>query len=154
LLIHSEFGDRMKAKFAVETTTIQQAVPDRNAFLRPRHLVIDFFETAGLFFCQTHNIGILDHTLRAPPNFRTKVRESSIISCAICQISSFGKRRYQRLDMRASAPPATIKAAPTTNAVHPRKRRSGEMLETALRAPFLSARERPLFVSCTMETSP
>jgi hypothetical protein len=53
--------------------------------------------------------------------------------------------------MRASAPPAAIRAAPTTNTVHPRKRRSVEMLETGLRALFLSARDRSRFVSCTME---
>jgi hypothetical protein len=79
------------------------------------------------------------------------VREPSIIRCAICPTLFFRKRRRQRPDMRANAPPAAIRAAPMSKNVHPRRPRSGEMLGTALRALFLSASERSRFVSCTIE---
>jgi hypothetical protein len=58
------------------------------------------------------------------------------------------------MDMKTSVPPAAIRAAPASVTAHPRRRRSVEMLETALGVLPLTRREAPPLVSCIIDKIP
>src|SRR6202171_6688413 len=56
--INRKLGDWMETKLSVQSSTIKQTVPDSNARLCLRDLIIDLSETASLLLGQTHNISI------------------------------------------------------------------------------------------------
>ena len=60
--IDRKLGDWMKTQLSVQPPTIKQTVPDSNACLGLRDLIIDLSETASLLLCQTHNISFVTHT--------------------------------------------------------------------------------------------